>query len=873
MNRQPLSQGLVALLFVSILILGLSILPKRTSATSSQAQPQLTTQATNLTDSTRLELHAELSVREEQLTAFEQKLQEAKNQESIALAVSPETAKDILRKLDAIEAKLKVPETTYLDLVQMTEEIRGLWLERSHALHLFLDAVLHPNLPILPDFDSALVARLNGDPLAAAYKQRYLRLQEVSTRFETSRVEAYYADLSGRVDRLRRVVWLRYQILFKLSTIDRLSLFFSAHSWLSDCSIELRNYPGRQRSLYLLARSRLEHRYGEHQSFWLAFSRQWGLTLLSLFFTLSLFVHALQPKSKRESETRSAWAWLIVWLATQLSTFFIDQTVAGSLSPVFILLGIFSLYRAYLRLAEGPLLRAILASRIGQQLGVRRRAARDLRLLGFVFWLQATANALASAFAGPGLLLVTTEMGSHLLTCLLYWVLTWNWRAELGEMLQALTPGPPRIGKWLGKTCSSPFYGLILAPLTLPIVLVLATLFWLAQRTVNYDWAKQISAKVFIRWVEATDQQDPDLKPVPSPYRDTFLKHPISFETGWNTSAPRFTSKLEQTITKWSQEQKGNPLFVIHGLTASERRQVANHLEHLAASPYRCRRLDLADRVVSSEGLRTILGTLLGTPDSSEQALVKALSTQKLSIILIPNAEHLFKACPGGFDAISTLWKLAQSSHHKVLWCLILPTPSYRYLRLAMAERWGAPMTLRIPRWNEAALASATMERHRVAGGELHYAPSVQRAAEATPGLSTQTFYFHILGEVSKGNPAIADELWLEAAGIDNQQRVVLGLPPRKSSAILLELAPTAWYLLAAITRHGNLTWKEALQVTDIPVSLLQPAWERCQELGILSALKLPTSNLPPSPGLSIALSWITVVDHFLKERNLLDAE
>jgi len=175
------------------------------------------------------------------------------------------------------------------------------------------------------------------------------------------------------------------------------------------------------------------------------------------------------------------------------------------------------------------------------------------------------------------------------------------------------------------------------------------------------------------------------------------------------------------------------------------------------------------------------------------------------------------------------------------------------------------PVSLQLPRWSEASLRAMLLQRHGLAGGELRYSAAVLRAAEATPGVSPETSYFHILRELSGGNPLVARELWLESARLDPDGTVVVGLPPRKPSSQLVALPPAASYVLAAVMRHGELSLEEAARVTALPASALYAAWERCQEIGALG----PEGGL----GLSISRSWRADVGYYLRERNLLDGE
>ncbi len=866
MNQEP-QQGRALGVFLLLVALGawFWFRPWTALEASDAPHPEVTTQATSLSESARAELLAEVKVRDERLTHFEQQLKVAETQVGSKLTVPPATVEEVMHKLDAIEARLAHPGVDFLQLRHSREEIRDLWRDRAMSLERFLSLGTRADLPSLPVLDHSLVSRLSGDLQAESYQRHHQAVADELKRLTISSGEAFDADLAGRADRLKKVIWLRYRILTRISEVNWIGLFESPGPWLDDCLFELRNYPDRKYGLYLLARSRLERRVGGGRAYWLELGWELGQALLGLVLLSTVLASADRRDRAAAPGFRGVWTWLAVWPVSQLGLALVSNGVAECLRPIFLLGGLYALYRAYLQLAGGPLLQAIVQSQVGQKVGVRTRALRDLHLLGRAMWLQATINAIFLALGGPGLLVVTTEVITRLLVQFLYWMLSWSWRVELGEALAAMMPGSPRLGLWLGKCCSSALLGLVLAPLAVPLVIALGFLHWLVRRTVRYDWAKRMSAGVLIRWVEASRHLEEGQLPLGSEYRKAFLEFPFPPATAWDLSGPSFRAQLEEAVKAWSEGRGADSLMVVHGPNGSGRERVAEHLEGLFAPSLRILRLELSERVTTWEDLRVLLCRLLQVEASSMESLVECLAEQPRTLVIVPHAHRLFLAALGGFEAIDQLLRLISGGRHNLFWCLIMTTQSQRYLRLALSERWNVALSLRVPRWTEAALSQMLLQRHQAGGGELHYSAAVLRAAEATPGVTPEAFYFHILREVSGGNPTVASELWLEAARLDSEKHVVIGLPPRKPAHLLAALGPAAGYLLAAVIRHGELTREQAAQVTALPASQLVMAWERCQEIGVISNLG--------GPGLSVTRSWLAEVAYFLKERNLLDGE
>ena len=852
-------KNLATVLLVTLLV-GLVLWLKPWSSFEQPQGPEVSIQASNLSQPVRAELLAEMAIKEKELDRIELQLQQAEEHPGQSLAVSPAKVEEVLKTLGRIESSLQDPALDGQQLSHAREDIRDLWRDRAISLRQYL-LEARSDVPEMPPLDRSLAGRLGGALESESYRSHYERLEQHRKRLVSVQSEAFMADLAGRAERLTRVSWLRYHVLQRLARLNWMRLFESPGPWLEDCLFELSCYPDRKYGLYLLARGHMERRTGGGRMVYLATLKELGQALLGLLLLSTCLVSAARRDRLRPPGFRGVWTWLAIWPVCQLGLALVSGGVAECLRPIFALGALYALYRAYLQLAGGPLLQTIVQSQVGQKVGVRTRALRDLTIWGRAFWIAGTCDAVALTLGGPGLLAATTESVMDLLVKLLYWLLSWNWRVELGEALSALLPGSPQLGRWVGSMCSATVPGLLLAPLAVPLVMLLGGLHWLVRRTVRYDWAKRMSAGVLRRWMEAAAHDQAGGAPVSGAYSQAFRELSWSAEGAWQLCSPGFCPQLEGSVREWKENPlRSHSMMIVHGPDGSGREDAADRLEAVFGQELRVLRWELSRRLTTEKEL---LAELAGVFELEAPLSPEALRAQPPTLLIVTQAQRLFLARLGGFQAIDRLHQMLLGCRANLFGCLIFPTQAQRYLRMVVSERWTISLSLALPRWTESALKAMLLARHAAAGGELHYSTAVLRAAEATPGVSPETYYFHILREVSWGNPAVACELWLEAARVDADGHLVIGLPPRKPAHLLAGLPTVAAYLLAAVMRHGELTRAEAAEVTALPASQLMSAWERCQELGVLGG----------ESSLSVTRPWLADVAHFLRERNLLDGD
>ncbi len=807
--------------------------------------PVVTSQAANLSEDVYAELSAELLLREEELIALEKALQKQRDSDREAV-VSKQKVEEVTRQLQQLEASVLNPNLSAAELRELLEKVSNSWSERLQRLEEFLDSSRQP-LPSLPPLDQPLLDRLKGDPSALRYLQKHQQLSKQLEYLEQSRSEAFDADLAGRADRLTRLVRLRYSLLQRLHSQGSLPILEDPETWFKEVSLELRSFPLRKRGVLLRAWGRLQQRTGGGTA--LIKEAAWEL-LYTTLACITLVAALLWARRQR------AWRWWVLWALAQGVLSLLAWTLLDFLQPLVSLVGVYALWRIYGQVSH-HLLDTLRNSPLGQRLGILRRARRNLKRVGIFLLLQGSLAVILRSLAGYGQLLSSEVSLMNGLGMLIYWGLAWQWRVELGEALALLVPG--RLGGIFQSLCAAPGVSLLTAPLAVPLIVALALLYRLVGIALRFEWGQRTSAGVLLRWMEASQSAESDtLPPPPKDYLTAFLEQPIQYP-------PEVCQGILEEVEGWATERGLDSRLMVHGADSlglqSVLHQLQAHFEsRLPVHPWQPTRLHTQAQLLSQ------LGELLQLSEATTlDDLATALAQGPRRIIVIHHTEYLFLARVGGFEALRGLVELMFRSRRQVFWCLALPTQTMRYLKLATPDFSLFPQAVGLPRWSESEIKQLILSGHQRTQRSYQFAPAVLRAAEATPGATPDGHFFMVLARLSAGRPGAARDLWLGSLGLDPQQQLVVGLPPRNPIRQLSTLPSSADYLLAALLRHGALNFAETVQVLGMSHAPVFLAWERCHELGILSPDKGERSH--------IARNWSLDVEAYLKERNLLDGD
>jgi len=807
--------------------------------------PVITSQAANLSEEAYTELSAELQLREEALLKLEKTLQNQRDSDREAV-VSKQKVEEVTRQLQQLETSALNPDLSPAQLRELLEKASSSWRERLQRLKDFLDRSEQP-LPVLPPLDQSLLARLKGDPSALRYRQKYVQLQQQLEDLATSRNEAFDADLAGRAERLTRLVRLRYSLLQRLHRQGSLPILEDPETWLEEVSIELSSFPLRKRGVLLRAWGRLNQRTGGGTA--LLKEAAWELLCgaLALFTLLAAL---------RWAQHRRGWRWWGLWALAQGVLNVLAWTLLDFLQPLVSLIAVYALWRIYGQVSH-HLLETLRNSPLGQRLGILSRARRNLKRVGLFLLFQGCLAVLLRSLSGYGQLLSTEESLMNWLGTLVYWGLAWQWRVELGEALALLLPG--RLGALCQQLCSAPGLSLLTSPLAVPLVVALALVYRLVALALRFEWGQRTSARVLLRWMEASQTSEAETLPGPSEdYVATFKEHPIQYPG-------EFLQVLNAEIEDWVDQRGMESRLVLHGADPVGLETVLLHLAGLFENRLQVHRWRPNRLHTLSQLLRELEALLQLAEAPGLDDLATTLAKGPRRLIVVHHTERLFLSRVGGFEALRALAELMARCRHQVFWCLALPSQTMRYLRLATPDFSLFPQAVCLPRWSEAELKQWILAAHQRTQCSYQFAPAVLRAAEATPGALPEGHYFMVLARLSGGHPGAARDLWLGSLGVDAKQQLVVGLPPRNPVRVLSTLPASAIYLLAALLRHGDLSFSEAVQVLGMSEAPVFLAWERCHELGVLQSCTADRSHIPRH--------WSIDIQAYLRERNLLDGD
>ncbi|MBT9586290.1 hypothetical protein IV102_23310 [bacterium] len=864
LSSAPRPSLLVVVVLVIAITLGISVLLRNNE--SDEPLPVITTQASDISPESHSELAATLTSLQKRLQLVEQEVYRQEASPWAGQTVSKARAEEIVHQVDALESVVRDPASNGIQLRQSAFDLDNLWHDRFRALRDFLQATrVAPRLPQLPPKPSTLMVRFPHNAQVEAYYQDYVSLQERIEKLASLRVRAFDSDLSSRAERVKRITLLRFSCLQRLSDLGATLLVESPTLWWQEVRFELHTYPTRKRALFYLILAKYRQSTGGGTAWGMHLAFEAAISVLELLF-LVLALGAVQRRTGQSPpHLGGALPWVGIWALALGIEWQMTGGLCEALRPLASLAAIFARYRAYLQIAEGPLLTMIANSALGQRVGVRTYARNSLRWLGIFFLIEGWTLLIVLAAAAPGLLLIfTRELFALFFKAFCLWG-AWRWRQELAWALRHLLPGP--LGNLAGTGCESAWLGWLIAPLSVPLLLLLALLYSLVRWINRFEWGRQISAQVLRRWMEsASDGPGPQYFPLPDAYRQSFLAFKTNTIQAWDHCDSSFRQDLEQAIEDWLEGRSLEAFVVLHGPFGTGRSAVSEHLHQRFSERLEVVTLKTPDRLCTGPALLEWLAQGLGVSSSKKPDDIAAeLDERRPTLVLVPEAHRLFLSSVEGFGAFQKMTRLMARHRRNLFWCPILPSQTMHFLQMALSGEAALSRALRFPRWTEAALREMILEHHRATAYPMHFSPAVMRAAEATPGASAEGHYFRILREISVGNPTLARDLWLASCKVNAEGQVVVGLPPRNPPSLLPGLPSAATFLLASLMRHGDLTQEEAIRSTGLPQNQVYLAWERCLEMGIFFSLTPQRA--------CVGRRWLLDVSHYLKERNLLDGQ
>jgi len=278
-------------------------------------------------------------------------------------------------------------------------------------------------------------------------------------------------------------------------------------------------------------------------------------------------------------------------------------------------------------------------------------------------------------------------------------------------------------------------------------------------------------------------------------------------------------------------------------------------------------RAEFHERILTAKGLDEFLRRILKLEAGAE---VESALLAERRVIILEEAERLYLRKVGGFAAVKYLGHLIYKTASTTLWLIVMNDCSFRVLEAS--TKLSRVFSHRINAMNvsRADLENAILERHRLSGLRLDFAPPpasdprVNRARRLL-GLeeSSQTLYFDSLYQQSAGIFRSAFQLWMSSIERVEGEHVKIRQPLDPAFAkFRQELAQEDQFSLVAIQEHGSLTTAELAEAMTESRDASMSRMERLMALGLIE----PD---PEHPGHRVVPEAQRFVNDLLQRANL----
>jgi len=250
-------------------------------------------------------------------------------------------------------------------------------------------------------------------------------------------------------------------------------------------------------------------------------------------------------------------------------------------------------------------------------------------------------------------------------------------------------------------------------------------------------------------------------------------------------------------------------------------------------------RTQFTERAVTPAAIDSCLRQMLGLGPGAD---LESAFRERRRILMVEEGERIYLRKVGGFKGAQHLMHWIQRTASTTLWILALNDKAFRVL--GAGAQFSRVFSHRINAMSvsRADLENAILERHRLSGLRLEFAPPpagdprVGRI-KSLLGLSEspQRLYFDSLYQQSGGVFRSAFELWVSSIERVEGETLKIRQPLEPAFASLRsELSQEDLFTLLLIQEHGSLEYDEAASVFSEDVEASRARIDRLVALGLV---------------------------------------
>jgi hypothetical protein len=334
---------------------------------------------------------------------------------------------------------------------------------------------------------------------------------------------------------------------------------------------------------------------------------------------------------------------------------------------------------------------------------------------------------------------------------------------------------------------------------------------------------------------------------LPAIYRSLFRLVPVEdrrFLIGRNQEL----DGLEQALKDWDAGRFAACVFV--GERGSGKTSLLNCAERGAFAGRKVIRTQFSERIVNAEGIDQFLRQMLELkPDADLATAFKA----ERRILIIEEIERTFMRKVDGFHGALHLMRWIQQTAPSTLWIIVMNDKAFQVLCAGVGFSRIFSHRINAMSVSRADLENAILERHRLSGLRLEFAPppavdprihKLRRllALEDAP----QKLFFDSLYQQSGGIFRSAFELWLSSIERVEGETLKIRQPLEPAFARFREeLEQEDHFTLLIVQEHGSLTCEEVANILCENLEISRGRMDRLIALGLIEAD-------PEHPGLRV---------------------
>ncbi len=318
--------------------------------------------------------------------------------------------------------------------------------------------------------------------------------------------------------------------------------------------------------------------------------------------------------------------------------------------------------------------------------------------------------------------------------------------------------------------------------------------------------------------------------PLPPTYERLFTSVPAE-SVGLIVDRPEFRA-AKQALDSWRAGGPGGML--IWGMRGAGKRTCVRWLaagggddlevSWIRLSPGLEREADVSKQVAQIMGVRpvrdfAVLAALVRGASAATRRDDDSEKRQK--VIVIENAERLFRRNPEGLARMRKFLDLISSNSRDVMWIVLMTEASVRLLDPVLELRARFPTSLHFGMCPSNVIEAMITARHRLSALSLEVVGRRPRLGEfvRNPRAALRSLYgpdfgvYERIAYLSGGNPRQALRLWLASTRVEGGEagRAIVGPITAMPCSVLGDLPLSGQVLLAALTLHGPLRRQELM--------------------------------------------------------------